>query len=38
MADPGVSGLDQIRVEKRNFIGVKFLAEANAIKAWRVAT
>jgi hypothetical protein len=24
--------------EKRNCIGVKLLAEANAIKAWRVAT
>jgi len=24
--------------EKRNYIGVKLLVEANAIKAWRVAT
>jgi hypothetical protein len=31
-------GLDQMLAEKRNYIGVKLLVEANAIKAWRVAT
>jgi hypothetical protein len=28
----------QMLAEKRNYIGVKLLVEANAIKSWRVAT
>jgi hypothetical protein len=31
-------GLDQMLAEKRNYIGVELRVEANAIKAWRVAT